>query len=234
MTKHIFDTPAQVAEAFAEHFIKSSKAKAPFHIALSGGSTPKLLFDLLAEKYNDQIDWSDIHLWWGDERCVAPDDDDSNYKMTKEHLLDAIDIAPTNIHRVKGEDEPKMEATRYGHEIKNTLPDSNGLPQFDMIILGMGADGHTASIFPHEIHLLDDPNTCAVATHPDSGQVRVTLTGDVINNAREVAFLVTGASKAEKVKAIFEKTGDYMHFPAAHISPSGTLHWFLDKAAVAE
>ena len=137
-----------------------------------------------------------------------------------------------NVHRVLGENDPVQEAQRYGKEIEDGLPSANGLPQFDLIILGMGADGHTASIFPHEMELLDSKEVCAVATHPESGQKRVSLTGQVINNARVVTFLVTGASKAEKVVEIFNQSGDWKSYPASYIKPdSGELTWYLDKAA---
>ena len=231
MNTLIFDTPQAVAEAFAKDLAQRIAAADQLTIALSGGSTPKLLFDHMAAEYAD-IDWSKVHLYWGDERCVPPTDDDSNYKMTVTHLLSKIDMPEANVHRVLGENDPVQEAERYGKEIEDGLPSANGLPQFDLIILGMGADGHTASIFPHEMELLDSKEVCAVATHPESGQKRVSLTGQVINNARVVTFLVTGASKAEKVVEIFNQSGDWKSYPASYIKPdSGELTWYLDKAA---
>ncbi|WP_258104559.1 6-phosphogluconolactonase [Marinoscillum sp. MHG1-6] len=233
MNKYIFDSSAEVAKAFADFYLEHSNDAQPYHVALSGGSTPKILFDLIAKDYVDKFSWSNIHFWWGDERCVAPDDDDSNYKMTKERLLDNIDIPEANIHRILGENDPAGEAVRYGQEIEQFLPQTNGLPKFDLIILGMGPDGHTASIFPHEMELLDAESVCAVATHPESGQKRVSLTGKVINNAAQIAFLVTGANKFEKVDSIFEKKEDHKLYPAAYIRPSnGELSWFLDQAAI--
>ena len=231
MNTLIFDTPQAVAEAFARDLAQRIAAADQLTIALSGGSTPKLLFDYVAAEYAD-IDWSKVHLYWGDERCVPPTDDDSNYKMTVTHLLSKIDMPEANVHRVLGENDPVQEAQRYGKEIEDGLPSANGLPQFDLIILGMGADGHTASIFPHEMELLDSKEVCAVATHPESGQKRVSLTGQVINNARVVTFLVTGASKAEKVVEIVNQSGDWKSYPASYIKPdSGELTWYLDKAA---
>ena len=131
-----------------------------------------------------------------------------------------------------GENEPKSEAKRYGQLLAEKLKTANGIPQFDLVILGMGSDGHTASIFPHEIELWDSEANCEVAVHPDSGQKRVSLTGRVINNAREVAFLVTGADKQEKVTGILNQSLESKSYPASLVKPtSGKLYWFLDEAA---
>lgn len=230
---HIAATNPAVAESFAKWLVEWLKGRTFTTIALSGGSTPKLLFSLLAQLYNHDIDWSGIHLFWGDERCVPPNHGESNFGMTKTLLLDHINIPAANVHRVRGEDEPTTEAIRYGAEISAVVPSKNGLPAFDLIILGMGEDGHTASIFPHQMELLEDTNICGVAIHPESGQKRVTLNGPVINNAHQIVFLVTGNGKAEKVKTILNKEEGYLAYPAAHISvqDEATPSWFLDKAA---
>lgn len=220
------------AQAFADFLAEKVSQKEALHIALSGGSTPKILFELLADEYDEDIDWSRVHFWWGDERCVPPTDEDSNYKMTKERLFDGVDIKEECIHRVIGESDPVVEAERYGKEIKAQVPLQNGLPQFDIIMLGMGSDGHTASIFPHEMQLLHDENVCGVATHPESGQKRVTLNGPVINNALDICFLVTGEGKAEKVDEILHKKENYLSYPAAHFNKENVT-WFLDQAAAA-
>ncbi|SNR43191.1 6-phosphogluconolactonase [Maribacter sedimenticola] len=228
----VYQNKEKVAEEFSKYFIEKSSTKSPFHVALSGGSTPKIVFDVLAEKFSDKVDWNLIHFYWGDERCVAPDDDESNYKMTVEHLLSKINIPEKNIHRIKGEENPKEEAKRYGELLEDLLPKELGLPQFDLVILGMGDDGHTASIFPHELKLWVSPDNCEVAMHPESGQLRVSLTGRIINNAKTVTFLVTGESKAEKVKVIIDREEDYLDYPASHVSPkTKDLVWFLDAAA---
>ena len=233
MEQKIYDTPQAVAEAFTTDFVSLVNQNESLSVALSGGSTPKILLDLLAEKHAD-LDWSRVHFYWGDEPCVPPTDGDSNYKMTVDHLLSKIDMPEANVHRVKGENDPAAEAVDYGKQIEQNLPSVNELAQFDLVILGMGGDGHTASIFPHEIELLEAPSTCAVATHPESGQIRVSLTGNVINNAKRVAFLVTGAGKAEKIDEIFNQKGDWQRYPAAHIKPvSGKLSWYMDQAAAA-
>lgn len=232
MQLKIYDTKQQVAERFATYLADFIVPRKKVHIALSGGSTPKIVFDELAAHYTDKIDWQNVHFYWGDERCVPPEDADSNYKMTVEHLLSKIDVPEENIHRIKGENSPQYEAERYSYLLDKELPKSNEIPKFDLVILGMGDDGHTASIFPHEIKLWYSENNCEVATHPDSGQKRVSLTGNIINNAEAVVFLVTGESKVEKVKEIINKEGDYKNYPASLVVPrSGNLFWFLDSAA---
>ena len=152
--------------------------------------------------------------------------------MTKDHLLSKIDFPEENVHRIKGEDDPEQEAARYSAEILKNVPGENMIPRFDIIILGMGPDGHTASIFPHQMELLTTARICDVATHPESGQKRITLTGKVLNQANKVAFLVTGGNKKEKVKEILTKTGNWKLYPAAHVKPiNGELIWFLDDSA---
>ena len=194
---------------------------------------------MLAAEYGEKIDWSKIHFYWGDERCVPPEDDQSNYKMTVEHLFSKVAVPEANIHRILGEAEPSGEAMRYANLLEINLRRIAGIPQFDMVMIfasfyGMGDDGHTASIFPHEIDLWEAKDHCVVATHPDSGQKRVSLNGKVINMAKTVGFLVTGASKAEKVKAVIEKTEGYTAYPAALVEPvSRKLIWFLDQEAAA-
>lgn len=232
ITRHIYaDNPA-VANAFAEWLVDWLRGRSRTTIALSGGSTPKLLFQILADKYAGQVDWSGVHFFWGDERCVPPDHIDSNYGMTKTLLLDHIEIPSSNVHRIRGEEEPVAEAARYSQEILSAVSAVDGRPAFDLIILGMGGDGHTASIFPHQMHLLEETTICGVATHPTSGQKRITINGPVLNHAYQVAFLVTGEAKAEKVQIILEKQAGYQAFPAAHIDPAGGItHWFLDEAA---
>ena len=232
MKLKISKTKQEVAVDFSRYLAILISNRETIHIALSGGSTPKIVFDELAANFQDDIDWSKVHLYWGDERCVDPTDDDSNYKMTVAHLLSKINIPEGNIHRIKGENKPDEEAKRYADVLDEKLPKSNEIPQFDLVILGMGDDGHTASIFPYEIELWDSDRFCDVAVHPDSGQKRVTITGKVINNAETVAFLVTGSGKTEKFTEIINKTGNYKQYPSSLVNPkSGNLLWFLDEAA---
>jgi 6-phosphogluconolactonase len=235
MNLKIYKDKQEVAEQFSSYFVDQVKDKGTFHVALSGGSTPKIVFDVLAENFSDKVDWNKVHFYWGDERCVPPSDEQSNYKMTVEHLFSKIELPKENIHRILGEKDPKGEALRYANLFEINLDRVEGVPQFDLVILGMGDDGHTASIFPHEIELWDAEDHCVVATHPDSGQKRVSINGKVINTAKEVAFLVTGASKSEKVKAVVEKTEGSEAYPASLVHPaSGNLVWFLDEEAAAE
>ena len=234
-TKIFADNP-EVAAEFAKclrDFINNHDQE-KVTICLSGGSTPKLLFKELAEKLHDQVDWSGVHFFWGDERCVAPEDEQSNYGEAKKILLDKIDIPITNIHRVIGESDPAEEAIRYGQTIEEHVPtNDDGLPEFSLVILGMGGDGHTASIFPHQMELLRSENICEVAVHPDSGQKRVTITGPVINAAEQVVFLITGAGKADVLKRVCDGTGK--QYPATHVKPkSGDLVFFLDEAAASK
>lgn len=229
---HISLTPSLVAKNVAADLANTVKRGVPFHIALSGGSTPKLLFEYLAVHYKESIPWGDVHLWWGDERCVAPDHPESNYLMTKESLLRGVILPPGNVHRIKGESDPQEEALRYENEMKRSIPLKDGLPVFDLIYLGLGTDGHTASIFPDRMDLLEEASFTAVAIHPESGQKRVSLTGPVINHAAKVAFLVTGESKAERVSEIFEQKDGSELLPASHIHPvHGDLAWYLDRPA---
>ena len=232
METRIYKNKIEVAEKFSAYFAEQVKNQKIFHVALSGGSTPKIVFDVLAKVYGAKIDWSKIHFYWGDERCVPPADDESNYKMTVEHLFSKIGVPKDNIHRILGEADPTREAMRYANLLEINLDRVEGVPQFDLVILGMGDDGHTASIFPHEIDLWQSEDHCVVATHPKSGQKRVSINGTVINMAKEVVFLVTGESKAEKVDVVLNVKKDFEKYPAALVQPvSGNLTWFLDEDA---
>ena len=235
MELKIYDTKALVASHFARFLEGWLEDREEAHIALSGGSTPKIVFDELAVEGKYQIEWDKVYLYWGDERCVPPTDSDSNYKMTKDHLLSKISIPEENVYRIRGEEDPSAEAVRYGNLLEKTLPVKDGVPFFDMVILGMGEDGHTASIFPHEIHLWDSSRNCEVANHPETGQQRITITGKVINGAGIVAFLVTGSGKSDKVAAITEHKPGYRKYPASLVNPkNGELYWFLDSGAAEE
>lgn len=231
----IFPTPYELAEKFAEELVRtiteSATNKRPFTVALSGGSTPELLFSVLSNNFSGYATWKHVQFFWGDERCVPPDDPESNYGMTKRLFLDKIKIPPANIHRIMGEENPAEEVVRYSNEIVHFTREREGLPQFDLIILGLGEDGHTASIFPGNYKLLNSDKICEIAIHPVSSRLRITITGRVINNAEKVVFLVTGANKAGIVSAIIENQGT-VDYPAAHIEPrTGVLKWYLDDAA---
>lgn len=232
----IFRSPYLLAEKFAEEFVaainESAAEKRRCTIALSGGSTPELLFSLLGNHFSNSADWEYAHFFWGDERCVAADNSESNYGMARRKLFDRIDISSSNIHRIAGESDPETEAARYSGEILEFTESSNGLPRFDLIILGLGEDGHTASIFPGMLNLMESDKICAVTTQPVSNQNRITLTGKVINNGSRIVFLVTGKKKAEIVEKIIKEREGYKNFPASHVVPvKGDLSWYIDLEA---
>ena len=327
MDIRIFKTLADLNESFTLLLREIAARSKSTSIALSGGFTPKALFDYWAGLSEGIIDWRKIRFFWGDERCVPPEDTESNYRMTREHLFSGIEIPEGNIFRIRGEADPDREAERYAAllqqelelktetesevkvepdrgvraetesvtqeetELKSVLiaksgwvlkagtgsglkaetgsglkartglnpeteiwlkperkakqqrqqkwslmPETgtpNEIPVFDLVMLGLGDDGHTASIFPDQIGLWDDPRVCVTAVHPVSGQRRVSLTGRVINAARNVAFLVTGANKAEKAGEIITRPiVSEKIYPAARVKPmSGNLFWFLDEEA---
>ncbi|MBC2839452.1 6-phosphogluconolactonase [Robiginitalea sp. SC105] len=231
MEIQVYPGKQEAAEALAEQMAEWAREGSMEHIALSGGSTPEVLFDTLAEDYWFRLPWKEFQFYWGDERCVPPTDPQSNFRMTREHLFDPLPIPDAHIHRIRGEAQPAEEATRYEALLRSQLPLENGLPRFDLILLGMGDDGHTASVFPHQAHLWDSKNLCEVAQHPESGQLRVTLTGGIINNAARIVFLVTGAGKAGRVADILGGKGDAA-YPAGRVAPGdGRLIWILDEAA---
>jgi len=231
----VFENTDRLVKGLSEHFMKLMESgQEIINIALSGGNTPKAWFEDLTKNHIYDIDWSNVHIYWGDERCVPPEDVESNFGMTKKFLLDYIAIPEENIHRIHGELEPEDEAKRYASEI---LENVSGIiyPVFDLIILGMGEDGHTASIFPDQIDLWESHNLCVVATHPDSGQRRISLTGKLINNAKSVIFLITGENKAEKIKEIIYNEPAANSYPASKVNPvNGQLFWFLDKQAASQ
>jgi 6-phosphogluconolactonase len=231
----IFSTPLELAERFAQDLkgmiSGSSASDRSFTIALSGGNTPKLLLPVMAARLKDQVSWKKVHIFWVDERCVPPGDRDSNYGMTKSLLLDTINIPPGNIHRIIGEAPPAEEALRYSEEILDFTNSRGKLPMFDLILLGLGDDGHTASIFPGNNKSFQSEKISESVIHPVSHQRRITITGSVINNAANIVFIVTGATKAGIVSEIVEgkKAADY---PASKVLPgNGVLKWYLDKAA---
>ena len=231
----IYSTPHDLALGFAEDIVKmidrSASDKKTFTIALSGGNTPKLLFLILADKYSESVPWNYIHFFWGDERCVPPDHSESNFGVAKIMLFDKIIIPAGNIHRIFGENDTAAEAIRYSEEIEVFTRERDGWPVFDFVILGLGEDGHTASIFPGNNQLLDSEKKCEVAVHPVTQQKRLTITGRVINNAENIVFLVAGRSKAEVVSDIIERPHK-VSYPAAGIRPgSGMLTWYLDSEA---
>ena len=155
--------------------------------------------------------------------------------MTRIHLLDNVEVDATKVFRIQGENPPAQEALRYASVLESNLPKADGLPQFDLVVLGLGDDGHTASIFPHQIDLWASESHCVVADHPKSGQKRISLTGQIINNARQVVFLVTGENKAEVLAQILNKQPGSESLPASLVAPkSGRLLWMVDREAASK
>ncbi len=231
-----FKTPLEVAENLASRISSVIEGNHSMgnntFIAISGGNTPKTLFSVLAEEYKNRLNWEKIHFFWVDERCVPPEDRESNYGMTKKFLFDKVELPDENIHRIKGENIPEKEAERYSAEIDEYLKYKNKLPNFDLIILGIGTDGHTASIFPNQLQLLHSEDVCAIGIHPQTGQKRVTLTGKVINNGENVFFMITGEDKAKVVSNIIKRNKGFKEYPAANINPvHGRYEWYLDSSA---
>ncbi|MCH9029266.1 MAG: 6-phosphogluconolactonase [Bacteroidetes bacterium] len=231
----IFPTVEKLAGSFAE-LLQQNVDKTDdndfYSIALSGGSTPNKIFRYLSENFVDKINWKKIKIFFGDERCVPPDNEDSNYRMANESLLKNISIPKENIFRIKGENNPVKEAERYEEVLKSNLPSLNGIPQFDLILLGLGEDGHTASIFPNQVNLFYSARLCEVAVHPQTKQKRITLTGKIINNAKLVVFIVTGKNKASVLSKIIDVNNSKSVYPASFVNPkNGKLTWFLDLEA---
>jgi len=236
--KTFSDNPA-VANAFAKDFVQLMQSlttsQSKVTVSLSGGSTPKLLFNVLATEFASAVDWQKIHFFWGDERCVPPTDAESNFGAAESLLLSKIDIATGNIHRVIGESAPEDARDDYSQQITDHVaPDQNGVPSFDVMILGMGSDGHTASIFPHEIELLNSDRVCEVATHPQSGQKRITVTGPVLNASKHVFVFITGKSKAEVLAEIVNQTGNFQSYPTSHIAMPPGSAIYIDELAGAK
>ncbi|MEJ5351732.1 MAG: 6-phosphogluconolactonase [Melioribacteraceae bacterium] len=220
----------------AVEFINQKLERLPsnnfFTIALSGGSTPKNLFDSISKNYSDKIDWRKIKLFWGDERCVPPEHEDSNYRMTYENLIKHIQIPSENVFRIYGESDPLEEAKRYSEILQRELKIKDGVPSFDLIILGLGEDGHTASIFPNQLNLFYSEDFCVTAVHPVTKQKRISITGKIINNADTIVFLVTGEKKAQKIYEILNEKEAAKNYPAYFVNPvSKNLVWLIDKDA---
>lgn len=223
----------QAAQFIVRLANESIVTRGRFSIALSGGSTPKVLYGLLgSEPYRDQIDWSKVDIFWSDERCVPPDSADSNYRMAREVLLSRVPLSPQQVHRMPA-DQPDRDAAAqaYTHEMRQSFG-TGDIPHFDLIQLGMGPEGHTASLFPHQSSLHEQQRLVMYVNVPKPPPPRLTFTPPILNATRHVLFLVTGAEKADAVQAVLE--GDYNpeEYPAQIVRPaSGEVVWMLDEAA---
>ncbi len=236
---HCYESTDELVENLSMYFLdfisKGNKSGQPVHIAISGGNTPRAFFERIVVnqgKPKTPVPWHAVHLFWVDERCVPPDHADSNYGMTRSALLNKVELKENNIHRIRGENNPGSEARRYSEEIKMLVPLKEGIPVFDLIFLGVGDDGHTASIFPNRIDLLDTDKIYGTATHPDTGQFRITITGKSIIRAKKIIFLVTGKSKSTIVRQIMNREPESSQCPAAYIYLNrNDADWYLDSAA---
>ena len=203
-----------------------------FTIALSGGTTPRTLYGLLgSEPYRSQIDWALVHIFWSDERCVPPDSPDSNYHMAHEVLLSRIPIPAQQVHRMPADQPDRYAASQaYAEEMQRTFG-TNGIPSFDLIQLGMGPEGHTASLFPHQASLHEQQRLVIPVSVPKPPPDRLTFTPPVLNAARNVLFLVTGADKADALHAVLEGPYQPDEYPAQIVRPPhGEVLWMLDTA----
>ena len=233
----IFEDAAEVAEAAANKFIELAREaiaeSGRFTVALAGGSTPKRAFELLArESYRQQLDWSKVHVFFGDERTVPPDDAESNYRMANETLLSRVNLPPENIHRINGVGDAVANALLYEDELRTFFNDA-AWPRFDLVLLGMGDDGHTASLFPGTKALNEQEAWFAANWVSKLDTYRITLTLPAINHAAHILFLVTGESKAESLKDVLDGAQTAAErLPAQLIKPlDGSLRWFIDRAA---
>ena len=236
----VYDSPERVAAAaastFAKHAADAAAARGIARIAISGGSTPKRMFALLADEaqpYRAQVPWDKLDLYWADERCVGPEDAESNYRMTREQLLSKVPLAGDRIHRMEGELDPEEAANRYESMIRiNWRLEGAEAPVFDLVMLGMGDDGHTASLFPHT-DAINELGRLVVANHvPQKNTWRITLTWPVINQARAVVFLIEGRNKADVLHEVLTGKYDPDTLPSQLIRPrNGKLHLLLDAEA---
>ncbi|HET6973566.1 MAG TPA: 6-phosphogluconolactonase [Pyrinomonadaceae bacterium] len=223
----IYSNAEELARAAAEYFV----AQCPETVALSGGSTPKLMFQVLADQFRDEVAWSNIQFFWSDERHVPPDNAESNYRMANEALLSHVPVSANNVHRIRSENP---DAAAVASEYEQTIIDvtRQTLPRLDLIFLGLGTDGHTASIFPGSEVLHETKRLVAAPYVEKFKSYRITMTLPLLNNGASIVFLVSGAEKAEIVKQVIQGEHKY---PAQAVKPTqGELIWMLDKDAASK
>jgi len=244
-----FPTPERLADAVARHVVARAadaiSATGRFTLALSGGSTPRAAYSRLATGAWQLAtgDWRLVHILWGDERCVPPDDLRSNYRMAKEALLDRVPVPADQIHRIRGEDEPEKAAAEYERELRALLNNeqcphperSEGSREShgpDLVLLGLGEDGHTASLFPGQAAVQETARWVVAVPAPDATMWRITLTPALLNQARNVTFVVSGAKKAGRLQQVLQGPFAPDILPAQAIRPAqGRLTWMVDQAA---
>ncbi len=234
--------PQHLARVAAGHIARIAAeviaVRGRFTIGLPGGSTPRLLFTLLSNlPWVRRIDWAHVHVFWGDERCVPPDHPDSNYRLAYETLLHHVPVPTEQIHRISGELPPAEAARSYEQTLRAFFPEdasANPQPRFDLLLLGLGDDGHTASLFPGTLALTETTRWVVENYVPRLDAWRITLTAPAINAAAHVIFLVSGAAKAEALQAVLRGPFRPSAYPAQLIQPrAGQLLWLVDQAAAA-
>ena len=238
MGTHVAATAADLsldaARAFARITSDAVRARDLCFVALSGGSTPRGLYRALVqiESLRSQVSWDRLHFFWGDERHVPPDHADSNYRMAREALLASVPVAAEQIHRIRAEEsDAAVAARRYEEEILATLPHDGAVPRFDLILLGLGTDGHTASLFPDTLALEEQRRLCVDNWVERLNTHRITMTFPLLNAARTVLFMASGQDKATIVREVLRPTHPDREFPAQRVRPDGELLWMLDRDA---
>lgn len=236
---NVFDKPVDVVAALTDHILEIAAASIQqhgvFNVALSGGSTPRALYQQLA-RHKHNADWQQWHFYFGDERFVAADHPDSNYRMARESLLDELAIPPDNIHPILMiDDNPQQTATAYAQTLRQTLPlDAESKPRFDLVLLGLGDDGHTASLFP-DTDILEENQQFVAAVYVDKMQSwRISITYPVINHAQHVIVLAVGAGKSAIMKQLRDADTDRKNYPIEAIQTRGEFECFVDQAALGQ
>ena len=232
MNLRVYDDARQLSEAAARMFVEEARRRIDesgrFAVALAGGSTPKATYEILARGYGgpEDLDWSKVHAFFGDERSVPPDHEDSNYRVAQEALLSHVPVG--SVHRMRGEMEPREAAALYEKELEEFF---GGPPVLDLVLLGIGEDGHTASLFP-DTPALDARDRWAVENPVEKlNTTRLTLTVPAVDAARKVAFLVAGEGKAEALEEILEGDANPHKYPAKLVRPEAEVAWMVDRAA---
>jgi 6-phosphogluconolactonase len=232
----VFQTPEQLARTAAERFVEYAREfqdeHGRFSVALAGGRTPKRVYELLAtDDFKSRVNWSRVFFFFGDERCVPSTHPDSNYAMVDEALISKVGIPAINVFRIIGEGDPDENARTYENQLRGFF--ARDSPRFDLVFLGMGEDGHTASLFPSS-ESLSESSRWVVPTVSPAGQRRITMTIPALNHAARVIFLVTGKDKAARLAEVLREQASDSRLPAQLIQPTdGTLEWFVDRDAAA-
>jgi 6-phosphogluconolactonase len=230
--KDLEELSVAATELFIEQAARSMAERGRFLVTLNGGSTPTRLFELLATDFRQKLNWSRVHVFWGDERCVPPDDPGSSYGQAERTLLSRVQIPEANIHRIKGELGPAEASKDYALILKEFASPPLDWPRFDLVYLGMGEDGHTASLFPGSPVDISEPTMPVTARYQDRPANRVTLTPIVFNSARMIAFMATGEKKAQTLAEVLSDRYNPNLYPAQRIQPAdGKLIWLVDEAA---